>query len=61
MDEQARRWFEQAQHDLEAARKNQAVALTTSALQTIMQEIAALNQSDSASIVSEDNRDGDVD
>jgi HEPN domain-containing protein len=27
MDEQARRWFDQAQHDLEAARKNQAIRL----------------------------------
>lgn len=27
MDEQARRWFDQAQHDLEAARKNQSIGL----------------------------------
>lgn len=27
MDEQAQRWFDQAQHDLEAARKNQAIGL----------------------------------
>lgn len=27
MDEQAQRWFDQAQHDLEAAQKNQAIGL----------------------------------